>query len=157
MEGYKYSSSFRNRGTTSEGSTSFEFLGVQSPAYLPFFFCRDSSKYVGLLSAEVALDKTSSDKESQRSHDWSIPTLELRTKMLVSTHLKFLEPKGSSSSDYQILSKEKGERERDEEEEEDPSATNQYQGQMGSKGIKAWFLVPQISDVSSCAKAILRS
>jgi hypothetical protein len=31
-------------------------------------------------------------------------------------------------------------------------------GQMGSsKGMKAWFLVPQISDVSSCAKAILRS
>ncbi len=32
-------------------------------------------------------------------------------------------------------------------------------GQMGSssKGMKAWFLVPQISDVLSCAKAIPRS
>jgi hypothetical protein len=83
-------------------------------------------------------------------NDWSIPTLELRTKMLVSTtHLKFLEPKGSSSSSYEILSKEReSEREREMRKrrrtQEPPTNTR---GQMGSKGIKAWFLVPQISDV----------
>jgi hypothetical protein len=38
--------------------------------------------------------------------------------------------------------------------QEPPTNTRE---QMGSKRIKSWFLVPQISHVLSCAKAILRS
>ncbi len=79
--------------------------------------------------------------------------------MLVSTHLKFLEPKGSSSSSYQILlTRREREREREMRKrrrtEEPPTNTRE---QRGSKGIKAWLLVPQISEVLSCAKAILKS
>jgi hypothetical protein len=69
--------------------------------------------------------------------------------MLVSTHLKFLEPKGSSSSSYEILSKDReSEREREMRKRrrtQEPPTNTRWQ--MGSKGIKAWFLVPQISDV----------